>query len=193
MNLLDYVLIGVVSLSMLFAFWRGFMREFVSLAGLIAAFLIASQFSRPASEFLLPWLQNRTISDIAGFGLIFIGVLFLSGVAGVVVRKLLPAGFTATDRLLGLLFGMLRGILYVGLFFLIYTSYAEPDRPWLEKSLLAPYAIQLGDLIGSVIPPGYPFSRQEMGPSHPAPENGGPDSGEGEQKAKFLKRAEALI
>lgn len=178
---------------MIFAFWRGFMREFVSLAGLIAAFLIASQFSRPASEFLLPWLHNQTISDITGFGLIFIGVLFLSGVAGVVVRKLLPAGFTATDRLLGLLFGMVRGILYVGLFFLIYTSYAEPDRPWLEKSLLAPYAIKLGDLIGSVIPPGYPFSRQESGPDHPAPESGGPDLNEDVQQAKFLASAEALI
>ncbi|MFQ5356584.1 MAG: CvpA family protein [Mariprofundaceae bacterium] len=163
MILFDYVLIVIVGLSMLFALWRGFMRELVSLAGLVAAFFIAGRFSRITSEFLQPWLQNQTVSDMAGFGLIFVAVLFLSGLVGVIIRKLIPSGFTLTDRLLGLLFGMVRGVLYIGLFFLIYTSYAKPDQPWLEESLFAPYTIELGNIIGSVIPPGYPLSRQEKG------------------------------
>jgi len=158
--LLDYVLITIVGLSMLFALWRGFIREFISLAGLIAAFLLASQFSRIAGGYLNPWLHNPNVSDMAGFGLIFVGVVFLSALIGLLAKKLLPPGFTVMDRVLGLLFGAVRGILYIGLFFLIYTSYADTDRSWMEGSLLAPYAMELGDLIGEAIPPGYPLSRQ---------------------------------
>ncbi len=181
MILFDYVLIVIIGLSMLFALWRGFMREFISLAGLVAAFFIAGRFSRTASELLQPWLQNQTVSDMAGFGLIFVGVLFLSGLVGVVIRKLIPSGFTLTDRLLGLLFGMVRGILYIGLFFLVYTSYAKPNQPWLEESIFAPYAIELGNVIGSAIPPGYPLSRQERGSVKTSkPVDGGSIPGAGE-------------
>jgi len=159
--LLDYVLIAIVGLSMLFALWRGFIREFISLAGLIAAFLLASQFSRITGGYLSPWLHDPYVSDMAGFGLIFVGVLFLSGLIGLFAKKLLPSGFTVMDRVLGLLFGAVRGVLYIGLFFLIYTSYAGMDRSWMEGSLLAPYAMELGDLIGKSIPAGYPLSRQD--------------------------------
>jgi len=159
---------------MLFALWRGFIRELISLAGLIAAFLLASQFSPVAAGYLNSWLSDPDIADLAGFGLVFVAVLFLSGLIGLLLQKLLPAAFTVMDRILGLLFGAARGILYISLFFLIFSTYADTERPWVERSLLAPYVMELSNLIGEAIPAGYPLSRKN---STNLPTSGGRNQG----------------
>ncbi len=164
MNLFDYLLIAIVGLSMVLSLWRGFVREAVSLIGLVAAFLAASRASGVAADALHGWIANQTAANIAGFALVFVAVMVVVALIGALIRKLVDmADLTATDRTLGMLFGLARGALLIGLFFLIYTSYAKPDQPWLKKSALAPYAIQLGDLLGRAIPEGYPFSRQGKG------------------------------
>jgi len=160
-NYFDYILIGIVGLSMILSLWRGFVREIISLIGLVAAFLIASRTSGNAGEFLGQWIPNGTTADIAGFVLIFVVVMVLVGLIGALIRKLVDmADLTATDRTLGMFFGITRGLLLIGLAFLIYTSYSKPDQAWAKDSLLTPYAVQMGELLGEVIPEGYPFSRQ---------------------------------
>ncbi|PJA31995.1 MAG: colicin V production protein, partial [Zetaproteobacteria bacterium CG_4_9_14_3_um_filter_53_7] len=64
MNFIDYILILIVGLSMVLSLWRGFVREIISLIGLVAAFLLASQFSGQAGEFISPWIDNPTVADI---------------------------------------------------------------------------------------------------------------------------------
>ena len=163
MNFFDYLLIGVVGLSMVLSLWRGFVREIISLIGLVAAFLVASRASGYAGDFMVKsaWLTNGTVADIAGFVLVFVLIMLVVGIVGAIVRKLVDmADLTATDRTLGLFFGMARGLLLISLSFLIYTSYAKPDMPMMKNSLLTPYAIQMGDMLGQLIPADYPFSRQ---------------------------------
>ncbi|PCI43347.1 MAG: colicin V production protein [Proteobacteria bacterium] len=161
MNYFDYILIAIVGLSMVLSLWRGFVREIISLIGLVAAFLIASRTSGVAGDFLGQWIPNSTTSDIAGFIMIFIVIMIVVGLVGALIRKLVDmADLTATDRTLGMFFGIARGVLLIALSFLIYTSYTKPDQAWAKKSLLTPYAIQASDLLGQAIPEGYPFSRQ---------------------------------
>lgn len=161
MNYFDYILIGIVGLSMVLSLWRGFVREIISLIGLVAAFLIASRTSGTAGDFLGQWISNSTTSDIAGFVMVFVVIMIIVGLIGALIRKLVDlADLTATDRTLGMFFGIARGLLLIALSFLIYTSYTKPDQAWAKKSLLTPYAIQASDLLGQAIPEGYPFSRQ---------------------------------
>jgi len=160
-NYFDYILIGIVGLSMVLSLWRGFVREIISLIGLVAAFLIASRTSGVAGDFLDQWIPNSTTADIAGFVMIFVVVMIVIGLIGALIRKLVDmADLTATDRTLGIFFGIARGLLLIALSFLIYTSYSKPDQAWAKKSLLTPYAIQAANLLGQAIPEGYPFSRQ---------------------------------
>jgi len=161
-NFFDYVLIAIVGLSMVLSLWRGFVREIISLIGLVVAFMVASRTSAMFGDFLGHWLPKGTISDIAGFVLIFVIIMVVVGLSGVIIRKLVDvAQLTATDRTLGIFFGLARGVLLIALSFLIFTSYDPQHRqPWLRESLLSPYAIKLGDLLGKAIPAGYPFSRQ---------------------------------
>jgi membrane protein required for colicin V production len=161
LNFFDYILIALVGMSMVLSLWRGFVREIISLIGLVAAFLVASRTSGSAGEALGEWITNDTLADIAGFGLIFVVIMITVGIIGAIIRKLVDmADLTATDRTLGMLFGMARGLLLIALSFLIYTSYAKIDQPWMKESMLTPHAVQMGDLLGKAIPEGYPFSRQ---------------------------------
>lgn len=146
---------------MVLSLWRGFVREIISLIGLVLSFLAASRLSGQTGDFLGQWIGNATVADIAGFALIFIIVMILVGLVGAIVRRLVDlAALTATDRTLGIFFGAARGTLLIALAFLVYTSYTKPDGSWLKNSLLTPYAIELGEMLGGVIPEGYPFSRQ---------------------------------
>lgn len=146
---------------MVLSLWRGFVREVISLIGLVAAFLLASRLSGMAGEMLGQWIGNATIADIAGFSLVFVVVMIVVGLVGALIRRLVDlAELTATDRTLGMFFGAARGMLLIALCFLVYSSYARPDASWLKESKLVPYALNLGDMLGRMIPEGYPFSRQ---------------------------------
>ena len=161
MNFFDYILIGIVGLSVVLSLWRGFVREIISLIGLVAAFFAASRTSGEAGDILGQWITNGTVADIAGFALVFVLIMVIVGIIGAIIRKLVDmADLTTTDRTLGIFFGAARGLLLISLAFLIYTSYAKPDHKWMKESMLTPHAIQAGDMIGKVIPEGYPFSRQ---------------------------------
>jgi len=161
MNFVDYILITIVGLSMVLSLWRGFVREMISLIGLVAAFLLASRLSGQVGGFFGRWTANSTVADIAGFVLVFIIVMIVAGLVGVLICRLVDlAALTATDRTLGIFFGAARGMFLIALCFLVYTSYSKPDVSWLKESRLTPYAINLGDMLGRMIPEGYPFSRQ---------------------------------
>jgi len=162
LNFFDYILIGIVGLSMILSLWRGFVREIISIIGLVLAFLAASRLSGMTGDYLSTWITNSTIADIAGFGLVFVLIMLIVGIIGVIIRKLVDmADLTATDRTLGIFFGIARGLLLIGLSFLIYTSYATAnDQKWLKESRLTPYGLQMADWLGHVIPEDYPFSRQ---------------------------------
>lgn len=161
MNLFDYLLLAIVGCSMVLSLWRGFVREVISLVGLTAAFVIAGRTSGMAAGLLHGWINNNTAASVAAFAVIFIAVMLIVSLIGKLLYKLVNmADLTATDRTLGMVFGLARGLLLIGLFFLIYTSYSKPDSVWMKNSKLTPYAIRLGDTLGKVIPEGYPFSRQ---------------------------------
>jgi len=161
LNFVDYILIAIVGLSMVLSLWRGFVREVISLIGLVLAFLAASRLSGRAGDYLGQWIDNATIADGAGFAIVFVIVMLIVGLIGAVIRKLVDiADLTATDRTLGIFFGAARGMLLIALAFLVYTTISKPSSPWLKNSMLTPYAMELGDMLGGVIPEGYPFSRQ---------------------------------
>ena len=173
MNLFDYLLLAITGFSMVLSLWRGFVREIISLIGLVAAFIVAGRTSGLASGMLQDWIPNTTAANLAGFGLVFVCVMLVVALIGSLIRKLVDmADLTASDRTLGMVFGLARGLLLIGLFFLVYTSYAKPDKTWMKTSLLTPYAVQMGNILGRAIPEGYPFSRQGKSKATRAPVSG---------------------
>ena len=91
MSAFDLIVICIVGLSTVFAFWRGLVRVVMSLVALIAAVLAAIQFS-PAVATMLPMLSdNPATRYLAAFALIFIVVALVGALLGWVLSKAIRA------------------------------------------------------------------------------------------------------
>ena len=135
MSLIDILVILVLFASLIFGFFRGFVKELMSLMAWISAFFIAYYFSSSVA-IVLPFDAEFSIKYITGFVLIFIFVLIISSILikfiSTFVHKI---GLGASNIILGGLFGILRGIIIV--YFLIFviekTSFAE-DASWQQSN-----------------------------------------------------------
>jgi membrane protein required for colicin V production len=88
--------------------------EVFSVAGWLAAFVLAQWFAPDAAARLPMSGAAEPVRYAAGFVLVFVATLFASALIGFVASKLLSAvGMGAVNRLLGALFGVLRGVLLI--------------------------------------------------------------------------------
>jgi membrane protein required for colicin V production len=73
------------------------------------------------------------------FGILFFMTLILGGLISFILNHLIEkTGLTGTDRLLGLLFGVLRGAVLVSIMVMLAGVSPLPEDPWWKQSLLIP-------------------------------------------------------
>ena len=105
-------LFGILVLSMLFGLWRGLINEVLSLLGWPIAFVL----SRLSATGIARWLpiEQEEMRVTAAYALVFIAALIVWAIVSRLIAKLLKAiGSDWTDRVMGALFGVLRGMLVV--------------------------------------------------------------------------------
>jgi membrane protein required for colicin V production len=137
MNWADYFVLGVVALSMVIGLWRGLVSEVMALVIWIAAFWVAWAFGASVSAQFRGLIELPSARVLAGYGLCFIVVLLLGALVRYLISRLVEStGLTGTDRLLGMMFGVLRGMLVVILlvFVLGFTPFSRD--PWWKQSVL---------------------------------------------------------
>ena len=145
----DWAIIAVLGLSILLSLWRGFVREAVSLAGWIAAFVIANMFVGEMATFLQQWIANVTGRYVAAYALLFAGMLMVAGIVGKLSAQVVKVtGLTLLDRLLGTVFGFARGIIIVLVVVYVLRQLAPPQNLlWLDESQLMPHVDMLGQWV----------------------------------------------
>lgn len=136
MNGFDLALIGVVTLSTLFAFVRGVVRELIALAAWIAAIVAAVVYADPVAG----WFSRLDVSPVAkyvlAFALILIAVLVVGALVATALSGVVRAvGLGFVDRLLGAVFGLARGLAVVVLFALVAGVTALPRHDWWQNSM----------------------------------------------------------
>ena len=138
MSVFDLIVIGIVALSTIIAFWRGLIRGVMSLVALIAAVLAAIQFS-PAVAAMLSALGDPVTRYLAAFALIFIVVALVGALLGWLLSRAIRAiGLGFVDRLLGAVFGVARGVLIVVIAVLLAGLTTLPRQEWWQNALLGP-------------------------------------------------------
>ncbi|MFL3654078.1 MAG: CvpA family protein [Halioglobus sp.] len=145
----DWVIIVVLGLSILLSLWRGFVREAVSLAGWIVAFVIANMFVGELATFLQQWIANATGRYVAAYALLFVGMLMVAGIVGKLSAQVVKVtGLTLLDRLLGTVFGFARGVIIVLVVIYVLRQLAPPQNLlWLDQSQLMPHVDMLGQWV----------------------------------------------
>jgi membrane protein required for colicin V production len=153
LNLLDLFFILIFIFSVFFGLLRGLVRELFSLAFLIAALVVAFLYYQEAGLLLHDWIDSRDLANFAGFLLLLVLVAAAGSLITRVIGKFLVVGpLKALDRLLGAVFGLLRGVLLAGL--VIYSFLAFPlNQELLNRSQLAPHLARVIAVGIEVLPP----------------------------------------
>lgn len=168
MNSLDICVVGLIILSGLMAFARGFVRECLSIAswlGATAAALYGLPYLRPITERFVP---KGTVADATAAGILFIVTLVvLTIIAGMISRRVKRSSLSALDRTLGLLFGLGRGALLVTIGFLA-LSFVLPqkgEKPnWLAELRTAPLFGNASQAIARFVPGAFRDRALQMAP-----------------------------
>lgn len=140
MTSLDLLALAILAVSILAGLLRGFTRELFSLAALILAVLAARALS-PWLAPRLPGLGEAGLGYAAAIAIIFVLVLVLAGLAGMLMGSAVRlAGLGAYDKVLGGLFGLVRGGVILVLLTLLAGLTAMPrttawQASWLHSSL----------------------------------------------------------
>ena len=132
-NWADWIVVGLVVLSTVASLWRGFAREALSLAGWVAAFVIANLYAPQLSSLLIGQIDNATARYVAAFMMLFVATLLVTGVVNMLVKQFIRAtGLGTLDRLLGTVFGLARGLLVV----LVLVYVARHQLRFIKPGLL---------------------------------------------------------
>ena len=137
----DLVMLAVVLLSSFIGMWRGLVKEVFSLVIWFTALVIGYSFSHKAAEkinleFVFGPQVGNVADQVAGFLAIFIGVLLVGGLIQYLVSKAIQiTALSSVDRLLGIVFGAMRGLVIL-LVALIALEPYQVGSEWWEGSVL---------------------------------------------------------
>lgn len=155
MNWLDLAVVGVIVLSAIFAFARGFVREALSIVAWVGAAFVTFKLFDWAYAQVEPHVHNPLLSQvIAGFGLFVATLVVLTMVTGTLARLVHATGLSPIDRTLGFIFGLARGAFLVCLAYLLLDMSVQPnDRPvWIRDAKSAPYLHEGADVLKGFLP-----------------------------------------
>ena len=156
MTWLDYAVIGVMLLSVAWGVWRGLVREVMSLAGWVIAFLAANLFAGPLAEALPRSIPREELRLLIAFVAIFVVSLTLTTLAALLLAKILKAvGLGSLDRTLGGLFGLARGLIIVLAFALVAGLTAFPLNPIWKESFSGPTLGRTALALKPWLPPAF--------------------------------------
>ena len=130
----DGIIVAVVGLSTAIGLVRGLAREVMSVIVWVTAFVAARLLGEPVAGLLG---IGAGLAAAVGFAVVFVAVL----IAGAIVQRGLAelvrsTGIGRMDRMLGSLFGAVRGVLVVLVALIALRPFAETTTLWLESALV---------------------------------------------------------
>ncbi len=153
MEYTDYVLLSIISISMLVGLLRGFVKEVFALAVWVAAFLIAFQFSGSTADLLTDHVSLPSARTAIAFGGLFLVVLVIGGLLTFLIGKLVEkTGLSGTDRLMGGLFGTVRGVLLVVVLIIVAGFTPVTQDRWWNTSIFIQSLLPLVDWASGFLP-----------------------------------------
>ena len=151
MNSLDWMLLAPLLVSGLLGVWRGVVREVMSVLAWVTGVVLAGRFAADLAQ-LLP-INGDVLPHAVAWVLILLAVLIAAGLLARLLKKLLSvAGLGLADRLLGGVFGLVRGTMVLMLIVLLIGLTPFKKYPIWTSSQVVPLAQLLLEFVKPVLP-----------------------------------------
>lgn len=139
MTIPDWIIVGVIGLSLVVGLFRGFIKEALSLVGWFAAFLLASMFAAKLAP-MFTGIDAPSLRHMVAFASIFVAALIAVALINGLLSALVEAtGLSGTDRVLGAVFGLGRGLILVLAAVVFLPGFVPIDQDgWWKESVLIP-------------------------------------------------------
>ena len=136
----DYVLLGIIAFSALISIIRGFVREAISLGAWIVAFWVALTFGHWLAGHLVHWIHPPMVRTVVAILILLVGTLLLGMLVAHCADSLIRKGkLSGLDRLLGLVFGVFRGVLIIALLLFLGKMLTLNQAGWWKSSRYIPF------------------------------------------------------
>ncbi|MDW8468331.1 MAG: CvpA family protein [Burkholderiales bacterium] len=156
MTWLDYAVGGVLAVSVAVGLWRGLVREIVSLAGWVMAFLAANLLAGPLAAHVPQEIPSPELRALAAFVAVFVATLVLASLAALLLSRLVRAvGLGGVDRALGALFGAARAAVVLAVFALLAGLTSLPRQPAWRDSASGPWLAAAALALKPWLPPAF--------------------------------------
>jgi len=140
-TLLDFTFAVIILVSTIFAVTKGLVREIVSIVALLGGFLLAAFYYQVPGAWFNTFLRSEALAHLAGFLAIFIGCLLIGALITFFINKFVKmASLEWVDRLLGAVFGFLRGWIVCSIIVIGLVAFPVKED-LLARSVLAPYVL----------------------------------------------------
>lgn len=147
LNALDICFLVILASSILLAFWKGFIQQFVSLAGWIVAFLAARLLAGEVAPIFERFFSDAALQLVAAYVVIILVVMLATKVVSAGLSGLAQKiGLGKLDRVLGILFGGLRGLVIIVLGVAIASLTELRHHDLWQESQLMPFMEQVRDM-----------------------------------------------
>lgn len=197
----DAAVISIMLLSCLFAFFRGFVKEILSLGAWIGAGLVTLYFFGDVAEMLKPHFKNEMVAGgVAALGVYVISLIGFSIINSLIMRMMKEGSDVGIlDNALGLIFGALRGAFIVSLgYFLLTIVMTEDTMPeWIQQAKTRPWVKEGAITLGRIAPEYLTEhtalikdikEKQEKGTLWPKSDEGDTDTGYEEEHKSEMDR-----
>lgn len=138
---LDFFFAGIILISTAVAVKKGLIREIVSLVALIGGLILAALYYPVLAIALSQYTRTEMIANSVAFFALFIGCLLAGALISFIINRFVKAASLQwIDRLLGGVFGLLRGWAISSVLVLGLIAFPVHENP-MTRSFLAPYLL----------------------------------------------------
>ena len=165
LNLLDICIIMTMAISAIIGLFRGMTKELITLVTWIMAGILGLKYGAVVGA-MFTSVSTDMIKGIIGSSLIFIGVLIVGGIFNAIINKFVKiSGFIFLDKVLGAVFGALRGVLIFMISIMIindgFANFVN-DKPLWKESILTPKLQAMAENVKSNFPKDWIQKYTEM-------------------------------
>ena len=150
-NVFDWLILLIWIVSSIYGVVRGFAREALSILGWVSAFLLANMLADSVADLGQNVVGEPTTRYLLGWVLTFVAVLLMFGViAAFLSKQMRQPGFNIGNRLLGGIFGLLRGVIIVAaISILLRAGLPDDNENLLDSAVLMEPVEWVAEWIGA--------------------------------------------